>query len=159
MIPIGQRALDWIDRYLNTARPRWAPSPDSGVLFLTVDGGPLSLHRLTTLMKTYVTASGVTKEGSCHLFRHTTATLMLEGGADLRHIQQMLGHANIATTQIYAQVTIHHLQAIHQATHPAAATGPRRQREPAAGDVQGGRVSSSAVLNEEDQFKNRPNPS
>lgn len=153
MIPIGQRAIDWIDRYLNNARPRWVPSPDTGVLFLTVDGTALSLHRLTMLMKHYVTTSGVAKEGSCHLFRHTTATLMLEGGADIRHIQQMLGHVNIATTQIYAQVTIHHLQAIHSATHPAAASGPRRQRDLSVhGD---GRVSSSAVFGEEDQLKNR----
>jgi integrase/recombinase XerD len=157
MIPIGQRALDWIDRYLTTARPRWAPSPDSGVLFLTVDGTALSLHRLTMLMKHYVTVSGVAKQGSCHLFRHTTATLMLEGGADIRHVQQMLGHVNIATTQIYAQVTIHHLQAIHTATHPAAATGPRRQRPP-ADNVHDDRVSSAVVLQEEDQLKNRPDP-
>ncbi len=106
MIPIGQRALDWIDRYTTTVRLQWAPSPDLGVLFLTVDGTPVSLHRLTTLMKGYVTASGVAKEGWCHLFRHTTATLMLEGGADIRFVQQMLGHVNIATTHIYAQVTI-----------------------------------------------------
>ena len=123
------------------------------MLFLTADGTPVSLHRLTTLMKSYVTASGVAKEGSCHLFRHTTATLMLEGGADIRFVQQMLGHVNIATTQIYAQVTIHHLQAIHTATHPAAANGPRRQRPD--GDS---RVSSTAVLKEEDQLKNRPDP-
>lgn len=156
MIPIGARALDWIDRYTTTVRLLWAPSPDPGVLFLTVDGTPVSLHRLTTLMKGYVTASGVAKEGSCHLFRHTTATLMLEGGADIRFVQQMLGHVNIATTQIYAQVTIHHLQAIHTATHPAAANGPRRQRpEIVGGD---GRVSSSVLLGEEDQLKNRPNP-
>jgi integrase/recombinase XerD len=153
MIPIGARALDWIDRYTTTVRALWAPSPDPGVLFLTVDGTAVSLHRLTTLMRSYVTASGVAKEGSCHLFRHTTATLMLEGGADIRHVQQMLGHVNIATTQIYAQVTIHHLQAIHTATHPAAATGPRRQRDHSVdGDA---RVSSTAVLKEEDQLKNR----
>ncbi len=158
MIPIGQRALDWIERYTTTARALWSPVPDHGVLFLTVYGTPVSLHRLTTLMKGYVTASGVAKEGSCHLFRHTTATLMLEGGADIRHVQQMLGHVNIATTQIYAQVTIHHLQAIHSATHPAAAVGPRRQRPDGAGRLGDGRVSSSAVLEEEDQFKNRADP-
>jgi integrase/recombinase XerD len=150
MIPIGQRALEWIDLYTTTARSLWAPSPDTGVLFLTVDGTAVSLHRLTTLMRSYVTASGVAKEGSCHLFRHTTATLMLEGGADIRFVQQMLGHVNIATTQIYAQVTIHNLQAIHTATHPAAATGPRRQRPDADG-----RVSATAVLGEEVQLKNR----
>jgi integrase/recombinase XerD len=155
MIPIGQRALDWIERYNNTVRVLWAPSPDTGTLFLTVDGTSVSLHRLTSLMKSYVTASGVAKEGSCHLFRHTTATLMLEGGADIRFVQQMLGHADIKTTQIYAQVTIHHLQAIHTATHPAASLVPRSLRSERSGDISGGLVSSSALLKEEDQLKNR----
>ncbi|MHB1820889.1 MAG: tyrosine-type recombinase/integrase, partial [Streptosporangiaceae bacterium] len=64
-----------------------------------------------------------------HLFRHTMATLMLEGGADIRYIQAMLGHARLDTTQIYTQVTIRALQAIHTATHPAAGNEPRGQRD------------------------------
>ena len=59
------------------------------------------------------------KEGACHLFRHTMATLMLEHGADIRHIQEMLGHVDLSTTQIYTQVSIRRLQAVHSATHPA----------------------------------------
>ncbi|MGH9150389.1 MAG: site-specific tyrosine recombinase XerC [Acidimicrobiales bacterium] len=101
MVPIGTRAIAWIDRYLTDARPRFAPTPDDGVLFLTVDGAAFSPGRLTQLARRHVNAAKLGKSGACHLFRHTMATLMLEGGADLRYIQQMLGHADIATTTIY----------------------------------------------------------
>lgn len=129
LIPIGERALAWIDRYHHEARPRWAREPDNGVLFLTANGDSFSLDRLTQLARHYVTMSGVNKQGACHLFRHTLATLMLEGGADLRYVQQMLGHADISTTQIYTHVSIRHLQAIHTATHPAASNQPRSSRQ------------------------------
>lgn len=68
------------------------------------------------------------KKGACHLFRHTMATLMLEGGADIRYIQEMLGHAELSTTQIYTQVSIRKLQAVHALTHPTA----KLERRPAA---------------------------
>jgi len=68
---------------------------------------------------TYVTRADLGKTGSCHLFRHTMATLMLEHGADIRYIQEMLGHVKIDTTQIYTQVSIRKLKQIHTATHPA----------------------------------------
>ena len=126
MVPIGERAIAWIERYLTDARPRWAGEPDDGTLFLTVDGTPFSLDRLTQLVRDYVKASGTDKEGACHLFRHTLATLMLEGGADIRYIQAMLGHAELSTTQIYTQVSIRALQAVHAATFPAASNKPRR---------------------------------
>lgn len=126
MVPIGSRALAWIDRYLVEVRPRFAVEPDDGTLFLTVDGTGFSLDRLTQLVREYVKASGVAKEGACHLFRHTLATLMLEGGADIRYIQAMLGHAELSTTQIYTQVSIRALQAVHAATFPAASNTPRR---------------------------------
>ena len=84
--------------------------------------------RLTGLVSDYVKRSGVGKPGACHLFRHTMATLMLEGGADIRFIQQMLGHADISTTQIYTQVSLRQLRAIHAATHPAASNTSRRHR-------------------------------
>jgi integrase/recombinase XerD len=67
----------------------------------------------------YVKAAQINKQGSCHMFRHTMATLMLEGGADTRFIQAMLGHADLKTTQIYTHVAIRQLQEIHRATHPA----------------------------------------
>jgi integrase/recombinase XerD len=129
MIPIGERALAWTGKYLAEARPKLALGDDDGSLFLTAGGEPFSLDRLTQLASRYVKASGVPKAGACHLFRHTMATVMLEGGADIRYIQAMLGHARLDTTQIYAQVSIRALQAIHGATHPAAANQPRHQRD------------------------------
>jgi len=74
---------------------------------------------MTNLMRSYVERSGVNKPRSCHLWRHSMATMMLENGADIRYIQAMLGHAAISTTQIYTQVSIRHLKDIHTATHPA----------------------------------------
>ena len=130
MVPIGTRALAWIDRYLAEVRPQFATEPDDGTLYLTVDGNGFSLDRLTQLVREYVKASGVAKEGACHLFRHTLATLMLEGGADIRYIQAMLGHAELSTTQIYTQVSIRALQAVHAATFPAASNTPKRLGSP-----------------------------
>ena len=78
-----------------------------------------SLDYLTELVRGYVDAADIGKRGACHLFRHTMATLMLEGGADIRFIQAMLGHADLKTTQIYTHVAIRQLQEIHRATHPA----------------------------------------
>ena len=133
LIPTGERAVAWGARYLKDARPRLVTEPDDGTLFLTVEGGPFTVEHMTALIGGYVRRSGVGKPGACHLFRHTMATLMLEGGADIRYIQQMLGHADISSTQIYTQVSLRALQAIHAATHPAASNQPRRAR--AAGDA------------------------
>jgi integrase/recombinase XerD len=162
LIPIGERALAWIDRYTTEVRHQHAREPDNGVLFLTGDGNQFSLDRLTQLAARYVTASGVPKTGACHLFRHTLATLMLEGGADLRYVQQMLGHADISTTQIYTHVSIRHLQAIHTATHPAASNTPRssRQVHPVHQATSNGHTLSAAALlaalEFEDDEENRP---
>ena len=97
-------------------------NPSETTLFLTAEGLPLAKSYLSQLVSGYVTAANLGKTGSCHLFRHTMATLMLEGGADIRFIQAMLGHANISTTQIYTQVSIRQLKQIHEATHPAKPT-------------------------------------
>lgn len=129
-VPIGERAIAWVARYLAEVRPGLAGEPDDGTLFLTADGTPFSPDRLTQIARGYVEASGVGKEGACHLFRHTMATLMLEGGADIRYIQAMLGHAELSTTQIYAQVSIRALQAVHEATHPGATNRRHRSPEP-----------------------------
>jgi integrase/recombinase XerD len=75
---------------------------------------------MSPLVRDHVKASGVAKDGACHLFRHTLATVMLEGGADIRYVQARPGHAELSTTQIYAQVSIRALHAVHRATHPAA---------------------------------------
>jgi len=125
VIPIGERALNWIEKYRDEVRPELATGEDDGTLFLSNLGLAFGVGRLTHLVRDYVEAAQVGKRGSCHLFRHTMATLMLEGGADIRYIQAMLGHASPTTTQIYAQVSIRALKAIHTATHPGKAIKPR----------------------------------
>jgi integrase/recombinase XerD len=90
------------------------------VLFLSGEGTALTPGSLSDRVRDYVDQAGIGKKGSCHLFRHTMATLMLEGGADTRFIQQMLGHENLASTQLYTQVSIKKLKDIHTATHPGA---------------------------------------
>jgi integrase/recombinase XerD len=160
MVPIGERALAWVDRYLEEVRPGLVAGVDDGSLFLTADGTGFSPDRLTQIARGYVKASGVAKEGACHLFRHTMATLMLEGGADIRYIQAMLGHAELSTTQIYTQVSIRALQAVHAATHPGAANARHRSinhpslRHPdVAGD--GDLEGLLAVLETEKEEENR----
>lgn len=122
MIPLGERAFSWIRKYLDDARATLSLSPDDGTVFLTNAGLGFEPNRLTQLVRDYVDAAEIGKTGSCHLFRHTCATLMLEGGADIRFIQQMLGHAKLETTQIYTQVSIRQLKEVHTRTHPARLT-------------------------------------
>jgi hypothetical protein len=119
IIPLGDRAAAWVRKYLDKSRPRLAAEPDDKVVFLSNAGEPLSLNYLTEMVRGYVDAADIGKRGACHLFRHTMATLMLEGGTDIRFIQAMLGHADLKTTQIYTHVAIRQLQEIHRATHPA----------------------------------------
>jgi integrase/recombinase XerD len=119
IIPLGDRTALWVLKYLNEARPKLVSEPDDHVLFLSNAGEPFSLDYLTEMVRGYVEAANIGKRGACHLFRHTMATLMLEGGADIRFIQAMLGHADLKTTQIYTHVAIRQLQEIHRATHPA----------------------------------------
>jgi integrase/recombinase XerD len=119
VIPIGERAAAWIEKYLRESRPQLVVEPDDHTVFLSNAGEPFSLDHLSALVRTHVDAANIGKRGACHMFRHCMATLMLENGADIRYIQQMLGHADIKTTQIYTQVSIRQLQRIHAATHPA----------------------------------------
>ena len=120
MVPLGERALHWLRQYLERARDELAWNAQDKTLFLGNEGMPLSPMWLSTVIARRVDAAELGKRGGCHLFRHTMATLMLEGGADIRHIQAMLGHAEISTTQIYTQVAIRQLQQVHAMTHPGA---------------------------------------
>jgi integrase/recombinase XerD len=124
VIPIGERALFWLDKYLREVRPELVVPPDEGFLFLSYAGVAFHPDYLGGAVGDYVKASGIGKLGACHIFRHTMATLMLEGGADIRFVQEMLGHSKLDTTQIYTQVAIDKLKQIHTATHPAATLRP-----------------------------------
>lgn len=119
-VPLGERAEAWIRAYLARSRPELGAFRDDGALFLSVDGTALAPNFVGQMVRKAIEESGVDKPGGCHLFRHTAATLMLEGGADIRFIQEFLGHAKLETTQIYTRVSIDKLKAVHAATHPGA---------------------------------------
>jgi len=128
VVPIGERAIAWLDKYLWELRPQLAPAPDYGIIFLTKDGKPIRPKHLTVIAYKYVKLAGLGKTGSCHLFRHTMATLMLDGGADIRYIQEMLGHARLETTLVYTNVSKKKLKEVHKKTHPGANLKRRRKR-------------------------------
>ena len=121
VIPIGERACAWVEKYVTEARGQLIVA-DSEALFVTDYGEPVSPEFLATKVKRYMEFAGIKKPGATHLFRHACATHMLENGADTRFIQALLGHADLATTQIYTHVSIEKLKEIHAATHPARLT-------------------------------------
>jgi len=127
LIPIGPSALHWIERYLRQVRVRHA-APAQSTLFLTREGQPFNLIWLGTVIGGYIKRAFPHRSGACHLLRHTMATLMLEGGADIRYVQSMLGHAQLTSTQIYTQVSIAGLKAVHARTAPGARAGRRKSR-------------------------------
>jgi integrase/recombinase XerD len=130
LVPLGDRAAHWVTRYLREVRPHYLGAEDSGVLFLTFDGEPITPNWLSVLVRDVLEESKVDKPGSCHLFRHTMATLMLEGGADIRFIAEMLGHSSLRSTQIYTRVAIDKLRKVHAATHPGAVLPAAEAKEP-----------------------------
>lgn len=118
VVPMGHRALSWLDRYLSEARPLLRRA-DCSALFLTDYGQPVSPEFVAAHVKRYMRFAGIDKPGATHLLRHAMATHMLEAGADVRVLQVLLGHSCLNTTEIYAHVSLEHLKAIHDATHPA----------------------------------------
>lgn len=119
MVPIGERALMWVEKYLLEVRFQLVVEPDLRVLFLGLLGEPLDPGWLSNRVCQYM-RKALHRKAGCHIFRHTMATLMLEGGADVRFIQEMLGHASLQTTQVYTRVVLTKLKQIHSATHPGA---------------------------------------
>jgi integrase/recombinase XerD len=147
VVPIGERALAWIDRYLADVRPDLASGADDGTLFLSTYGQPLGEARVAEIVREAVNDSGIGKRGSCHMLRHTMATLMLENGADIRIIQAILGHADLKSTEIYTQVSINALTAVHTATHPATPIRARLSaRDDAATDAASASTDADALL-------------
>lgn len=122
-VPIAQRALDWLAKYLKEFRPQLATLESGNALFINQSGKRLSNHKLTDLVGGYIRRSGVRDKGACHVFRHASATNMLRGGADIRYVQEMLGHQHISSTQLYTHVAIGDLSRVYKETHPAAKGG------------------------------------
>lgn len=136
VIPIGERALAWVEKYIQDVRSRFACGRDEGEVFLGETGEALSPEYLThRIGQMYVAKAELGKRGSCHLFRHTMATVMLEGGADVRHVQEMLGHANLRNTEIYTHVSVKHLKEVHARTHPSATLTRKTASTKAAASV------------------------
>jgi integrase/recombinase XerD len=120
MVPVGERAAHWLERYLRETRPRLCLDTRTPALFLTGYGGAFNPDVVSRMVSKWMEQAGLPRKGSCHLLRHTCATHMLEGGADIRYIQQLLGHAKLDTTAIYTEVSIKQLQEVHARCHPSA---------------------------------------
>jgi integrase/recombinase XerD len=118
MLPVGERAAAWLDRHARDSRPLFDHLPGETALFLSGYGTRITPDYLGNWIKKLLKRCGIEKPGSCHLFRHSCATDMHRGGADIRYVQEMLGHARLETTQIYTHVHIDALREIHARTHP-----------------------------------------
>lgn len=118
LVPIGRSAIGAIATYLRELRPRLERGEGKGILFLSTRGKPLSRMGAWKIMRKYVERAGIAKAVSPHTLRHSFATHLLEGGADLRAVQEMLGHADISTTQIYTHVDREYLRSVHRQFHP-----------------------------------------
>jgi integrase/recombinase XerD len=118
LVPIGRSAIGAVAIYLRELRPRLEKGEGKGVLFLNARGRPLTRMGAWKILRGYVERAGIEKHVSPHTLRHSFATHLLEGGADLRAVQEMLGHVDIATTQIYTHVDREYLRQVHRSYHP-----------------------------------------
>lgn len=130
-VPLGARALDWIERYRHDSRPALQHDLHEPALFLTDQGHRFRRSALSARVKRLLAKAHLQRPGSCHLFRHACATHMLQGGADIRVIQALLGHQSLETTQLYTHVALDHLAKIHAATHPLVSVEPNAAPETA----------------------------
>jgi len=117
VVPLGTRALQWVNRYLSDVRSRLCLDTHEATIFLTGFGKAFAPDVLSRMVSRWL--KPINGKGSCHLLRHTCATHLLEGGADIRYIQQLLGHESLETTAIYTEVTITQLIEVHARCHPA----------------------------------------
>jgi integrase/recombinase XerD len=127
-VPIGRHARAALESYLTRARPILAGPRTRGAVFLNTRGGRLTRQSCARLLAAHAAAAGVGRRVSPHDLRHSFATHLLEGGADVRVVQELLGHASVATTQIYTLITKEHLREVYLAAHPRARTRTGRGR-------------------------------
>lgn len=120
LIPFGRSAATALERYLREVRPRFDRGEGEGVVFLNQRGRPLTRMTVWTTVKQNKEQAGIEKDVSPHTLRHTCATHLLEGGADLSSVQELLGHSDISTTQIYTHIDRTHLKSVHRTHHPRA---------------------------------------
>jgi len=118
IVPVGKVAYEKVKGYFNEVRPKYLRGTHTNVLFLTKTGQGMTRQGFWKLVRKYALKAGLQKKVHPHTFRHSFASHLLEGGADLRSVQMMLGHADISTTQIYTHVTREHLKDIHKKYHP-----------------------------------------
>lgn len=118
IIPIGDVAVDWINEYLERSRNRLTKGKDSPYLFVNFHGNGLTRQGIWKNLKAIVQAAGIDKDVTPHTLRHSFATVLLENGADLRIVQELLGHSDISTTQIYTHISKKHLTEVYQRSHP-----------------------------------------
>jgi integrase/recombinase XerD len=118
LVPIGRRAIGAIAIYLRELRPKLEKGEGKGILFLNSRGQPMSRMGAWKILRKYVDQAKITKPVSPHTLRHSFATHLLEGGADLRAVQEMLGHVDISTTQIYTHIDREYLRSVHKQFHP-----------------------------------------
>ena len=126
IVPVGSYALQAVEDYLVRARPALAAAGRTGVrggaLFLNARGGSLSRQSAWAILRTAAERAGLTAEVSPHTLRHSFATHLLDGGADVRVVQELLGHASVTTTQVYTLVTVDRLREVYASSHPRAFT-------------------------------------
>jgi integrase/recombinase XerD len=118
LVPIGQSAASWVKRYQEELRPQLSGPESLDVLFLNSRGGRLSRMAAWSMVREYAVLAGIEKAISPHTFRHSFATHLLEGGADLRAVQEMLGHSSIIATQIYTHIDRSFIKEVHRTFHP-----------------------------------------
>ena len=128
VVPVGERALFWLERYWREVRPRLCQDTHTQTFFLTAYGEGFNPDVLSRMVSTWLRQAGLKRKGCCHVLRHACATHMLENGADIRYIQQLLGHELLDTTAIYTEVSIKQLQEVHARCHPGAKLLPPRKR-------------------------------
>ncbi|MDY6086801.1 MAG: site-specific tyrosine recombinase XerD [Succiniclasticum sp.] len=120
IVPLGSVAVEYLQRYLEEARNTFLTEgqTDPGILFLALGGHGLTRQRVWEIIRRYGSLAGIRKKLSPHMLRHSFATHLLDNGADLRSVQEMLGHADISTTQIYTHLTNKRLRAVYEKAHP-----------------------------------------